>query len=102
MKKKQDMENKIFKYTMPVKEIVELELPKGYTIIRTQDIEGEFFIWAIVDTEEKETEKLVLELYKTGQEFKSPLEDLEFIGFCRLFIMQELGLYVFKNIKKSC
>ena len=96
------MEKKIFKYEMSIKEKQEIELPVGANIIRVDDVDGKFFLWAIVDApkedEEVETEIRYLEFYKTGQ----PIEDdtyLIYLGFCKLFIMQELGLYVFERFK---
>ncbi len=98
---KTDNESKgkrIYKYPLPVQEKYILELPKGACIIRVEDVEGLFFLWAIVDTD-AELEQRHLEFYKTGQEIKTPLENLVMLGTCKLFIMQELCLYVFENIK---
>ena len=90
---------KIYKYPLPVQEKYIIELPKGAKIIRCEDVDGLFFLWAIVDTgEDVEKENRYLEFYKTGQEILTPLEDLVMIGTCKLFIMQELCLYVFENI----
>lgn len=90
--------NAIYKYPLPVQEKYVIELPKRARIIRCQDVDGLFFLWAIVDTE-AELEQRYLEFYKTGQPIETPLDDLVLIGQCRLFIMQELMLYVFENIK---
>ena len=90
--------NAIYKYPIPVQEKYIIELPKGAKIIRCQDVDGLFFLWAIVNTE-AQSEARHLELYKTGQPILTPLENLVMIGQCRLFIMQELMLYVFENIK---
>ena len=93
--------NKIFKYPIPTKEKYELMLPKNAQIIRVEDVDGLFFLWAIVNTEEDfPLEKRFLEFYKTGQPIETPLEDLFYLGTCKLFIMQELCLYVFENFKK--
>jgi hypothetical protein len=90
---------KIYKYSLPVQEKYTIELPKGALIIRVGDVDGLFFLWAIVDTDEGiETEKRRLEFYKTGQTIETPLQHLLFLGACKLFIMQELCLYVFENI----
>ena len=90
---------KIFKYSLPTKEKHTIKLPKNAWIIRVEDVNGLFFLWAIVDTaEDVETEDRYLEFYKTGQPIETPLEDLKFLGTCKLFIMQELCLYVFENI----
>lgn len=96
---------KIFKYELKIKEKQEIELPEKAKIIRVDDIDGKFFLWAIVNVskeedEEIETEMRFLEFYKTGQSIETPIENLKYIGFCKLFIMQELGLYVFENIVK--
>ena len=89
----------IYKYSIPVQEKYTIELPKGAKIIRVEDVEGLFFLWAIVETDENhEKEKRYLEFYKTGQPIETPLEDLKMVGTCKLFIMQELCLYVFENI----
>ena len=92
----------IYKYQIPVKETVELELPKEARIIRVEDVDGEFFLWAVVETDEYHPkEKRFFELYKTGQEIKSPITELNYLGNCKIFIGQELCLYVFENLKKS-
>jgi hypothetical protein len=89
--------NKIYKYTLPVQEKYAIDLPKRAQIIRVEDIDGLFYLWAIVNPE-AETEKRYLEFYKTGQPIETPLSNLQFLGTCKLFIMQELCLYVFENI----
>ncbi len=92
---------KIFKYTIPAKEKYSIELPVNASILRVEDVDGQFFLWAIVNTDEDCPKELRhLEFYKTGQPIETPLGDLEFIGTCKLFIMQELCLYVFENINK--
>lgn len=91
----------IYKYSLPVQEKYEIELTKDARIIRVEDVDGLFFLWAIVDTEpDYEKEVRYLEFYKTGQPIETPIDDLNHIGTCKLFIMQELCLYVFENIKK--
>lgn len=88
---------KIYKYELSIKEKQGIELPIGAQIIRVDDIEGKFYLWAIVDTsEEAEKELRFIEFYKTGQLIEES-EGLIYLGFCKLFIMQELGLYVFER-----
>lgn len=90
---------KIFKYEMSIKEKQEIVLPVGARIIRVDDVDGKFWLWAIVDVgEDVETEIRYLEFYKTGQEITSNIEELNYLGFCKLHIMQELGLYVFEKV----
>jgi hypothetical protein len=90
--------NKIYKYSIPAKEKYVIELPKDAQILRVEDVEGLFYLWAIVNTDEDvETEKRFLEFYKTGQPIETDLSHLNYLGTCKLFIMQELCLYVFEN-----
>jgi hypothetical protein len=91
--------NKIYKYPIPIKEKYTIELPKGSQILRVDDVDGLFFLWAIVNTEEDHPkEKRCLEFYKTGQPIETPLAHLFYLGTCKLFIMQELCLYAFENV----
>ena len=93
--------NKIFKYSIPTKEKFTLELPKDARIIRVEDVDGLFYLWAIVNAEpDVEKEVRYFECYKTGQSILTPLEDLHMVGTCKLFIMQELCLYIFEVIKQ--
>lgn len=90
---------KIFKYEIPCKEKFDLELPRDATIIRCEDVEGKFFIWAIVNPDpENPKETRRFECYKTGQEIYTSIQSLRLIGTCKLFIMQELCLYVFEKL----
>ena len=89
----------IYKYPLPVQEKYTIELPVGARIIRVEDISGLFFLWAIVDPETQLTEPRHLEFYKTGQLMGEPTAGLVYLGLCKLFIMQELGLYVFERFK---
>lgn len=91
---------KIFKYPMAVQEKIELQLPIGAQIIRVSDIDGLFFLWAIVDPEQMEIETRYIEFYKTGQPIENP-DGLIYLGLCCLFIMQELGLYTFERTLKQ-
>ncbi len=88
----------IYKYPIPTKEKYTIELPKDAQIIRIEDVDGLCFLWAIVNTDDEHPiEKRCLEFYKTGQQIETPLERLNYLGTCKLFIMQELCLYVFEN-----
>ena len=90
----------IYKYSLPVQEKFELSLPAGAQILRVEDVDGLFWCWAIVDTEASH-EVRYIECYKTGQPIETPTEDLIYLGCCKLFIMQELCLYMFENISKK-
>ena len=82
---------------MPIQEKIEIELPVGSQIIRVDDVDGLFFLWAIVDTDIEEMELRHIEFYKTGQPIENA-ETLVYLGLCKLFIMQELGLYTFERV----
>lgn len=89
--------HKIFKYQLKIQEKQELTLPQGAKIIRVDDLDGMFFLWAMVNADaDWPTEVVNLEFYKTGQPIDNP-DGLCYIGFCKLFIMQELGLYAFRR-----
>lgn len=89
----------IHKYQLPIQETYTLELPEGYEIIRVDAIEGLCWLWAVVETtEDHPKQKCYLEMYKTGQPFKTDDKDsIFFLGSCKIFIGQELCLYVFEN-----
>lgn len=87
---------RIFKYPLPVQEKFTIGLPAGAEIIRVEDVAGLFWLWAIVDTD-KPMESRHIECYKTGQPIETPTEWLLYLGCCKLFIMQELCLYMFEN-----
>jgi hypothetical protein len=72
----------------------------GAEIIRCEDVDGKFYMWAIVTVGDDWVthEKRFFECYKTGQPIETPTENLRYIGACKLFIMQELCLYVFEKI----
>src|SRR5512141_154049 len=91
----------IYKYEMPCAEKFELQLPKFAQIIRVDSTDekgkpGKFWLWAIVDTE-AELETRYFECYKTGMSFTTDQSKLSYIGFCTLYIMQELCLYIFER-----
>lgn len=88
---------KIYKYQIPVCEKYAIELPLNARIIRVDDVDGFFYLWAMIDIHESSTEKRHLELYKTGQDIPGN-DNLVYLGFCKIFIGMELGLYVFENV----
>lgn len=88
----------IFKYTLSIKEKQIIELPHNAEIIRVEDVDGLFFLWAIVENDENHPkESRYLEFYKTGQPMVEPINELKYLGCCKLFIQQELCLYVFER-----
>ena len=87
----------IYKYPLPVQEKLTIELPAGARIIRVEDVAGLFWLWAIVDSDAP-LEPRHIECYKTGQEMPADADVLVYLGCCKLFIMQELCLYMFERI----
>lgn len=86
----------IFKYQMPVKEQFSLELPKDAQIIRMQDLDGMFWLWAVVDTDAP-TEKRFFQAFKTGAKIPDDFDTSHYVGFCAVFVQMELGLYIFED-----
>lgn len=85
----------IFKYQMPVLERFTMKLPKGAQIIRVTDQGGMFWLWAVVSTDVPDEERNFVAV-KTGANV--PDGNLNYIGFCAIFVQQELGLYIFENM----
>lgn len=88
----------IFKYQMPVLEQFEMKLPQGALIIRMEDQGGMFWLWAVVDTRAPdETRKF--RAFKTGASIPDNF-DGKYIGFCKIHVQQELGLYIFEDVAR--
>uniref|UniRef100_A0AAU8HYW5 DUF7352 domain-containing protein n=1 Tax=Rhizobium phage IG49 TaxID=3129228 RepID=A0AAU8HYW5_9CAUD len=91
----------IYKYQIPILETVDMRLPEGYEIIRVDSENGMFWLWAIVDTEAPDTD---VRLYSVKCGGNMPdVEGLKYLGYCTIFIQQELALYLFldPNFKKE-
>lgn len=87
----------IFKYQMPVLESFTMKLPKDAVIIRMNDEGGMFWLWAVVNTE-AELEERQFYAVKTGGKFPVDPRGLKYVGFCKIFVQQELMLYYFEPI----
>lgn len=85
----------IFKYQMPVMERFSMMLPRGAEIIRVADQSGMFWLWAVVSTDEPDEQRNFVAV-KCGANV--PPGDLRYVGFCAIFVQQELGLYIFEDI----
>lgn len=86
----------IFKYQMPVLEEFTLDLPENALILRVDDIDGMFWMWAMVNTNAP-VETRTFRAFKTGAAMPSD-RFLRYIGFCRIFVQMELGLYIFEDL----
>lgn len=84
----------IYKYQMPVLEEFEMELPEGAQVIRVEDQGGMFWMWAVINAEAK-TEKRRFMAFKTGGSMPDGV-NLSYVGFCKVFVQMELGLYIFE------
>lgn len=91
------MSHKIYKYQLAVLEKQVVQLPKDAKIIRIDDVEGKIYLWAMCDTE-AELENRYLCCYKTGMTIDRDINDLSYLGFACLYIIQELCLYFFEQI----
>jgi len=60
--------------------------------IAASDIDGKLYLFHTIEDKQQAYD---IVFYKTGQPINEPLEDLQYLGLCRLWIMQELGLYTF-------
>lgn len=87
----------IFKYQMPVLEQFTMRLPEGAEIIRMNDEGGLFWLWAVVNTDAPDEDRH-FHAFKTGGKMPDGLP-LVYRGFCRVFVQQELGLYIFEEIR---
>lgn len=85
----------IFKYQMPILEQFTMKLPQDAEIIRVADQDGMFWLWAVVDTNAPD-EIRKFHAVKCGANV--PDKPLKYIGFCAIFVQQELGLYIFEDM----
>lgn len=72
-------------------------LPVGCTINNVYDAEGMFWLDYTPPKADYGLQRIKLLGYKTGQEILDNIDDLEYIGFCKLWIKQELGVYFFRK-----
>lgn len=86
----------IFKYQMPVLERFTMRLPAGAKILRVQDQDGMFWLWAEVRTDVQDEERH-FRAFKCGGQMPDDAE-LHYIGFCAVFVQMELGLYIYEEV----
>lgn len=88
----------ISKYQMPVLESFTMKLPVGAEIIRVADQGGMFWMWALVRTDVPD-EIRRFRAFKCGGKVPDETEsELFYLGFCAIFVQQELGLYLFEEL----
>lgn len=86
----------IFKYQMPVLERFTMKLPRGAKIIRMADQGGMFWLWAEVRTDAPDEERTFW-AFKCGGQMPDDV-NLQYIGFCAVFVQMELGLYIYEEV----
>lgn len=96
------MKSKVFKYLIPFAESFTLDLPEGSKVVRIDVDQGNPYLWALVNIEEKEIKTYYFVSGKTGGLIEHENE-LVFIDSYSIFIQMELMLYVFleKTIDSS-
>lgn len=95
------MATAIWKYQIPVSDNFTLNMPFDANIIRVDNVDGLLYLWAIVDTDEDlKQEERHFNFYKTGQAIEAPYAS-NYIGHCKIFIGQELCLYLFEHISNE-
>lgn len=77
-----------------IKEKQDVLLPCNSKIVGVEDEDGKLWLY-YNDSRRHINEYKMIVFYKTGQKITEPIDSLEYIGGCRLFIMQELFLYAF-------
>lgn len=85
----------IYKYRLPFKEVSQVTLPEGSTIIRVDGLDGALWIWAIVDTDNFLVTR-TFHLFKTGGKMPDDIDRYNYIGCGAIFVQMELMMYVFE------
>ena len=88
----------VLKYQMPVLEYFTLELPEGAEVLRVDDQDGLLWLWALVDTRQPASLRHFVALKTGGQPPEVFHRSLgrRYLGFVRIFVQMELGLYIFE------
>lgn len=63
-------------------------------LVGASELDGDIFVHYTPENKEAHKERIVV--YKTGQEIREPIENLQYLGLNRLWIVQELGVYTFR------
>lgn len=64
--------NVVWKYHIPTLGRTTLSIPLGAELIEVYDIEGQYWLWALVDPDQRPVHR-VIELVFTGHEIKGPI-----------------------------
>jgi len=87
----------IFKYTISISPRELLVLPKGSTILSTENQRESLVIWALVDKSEEEDEEYAIHVVGTGAEIAPNFDLGTFLGT----VLFEQGTWVFHVFYKK-
>lgn len=87
--------NTIYKYKVKQEAVTEVEMPRGARLLTAKSLGVHVWVWAIVDTEEKEKEFRKIAVLKTGQEIPVNPDLLTHVETVQ-FREGELVLHVFE------
>lgn len=87
----------IHKYVIPFMEVAKVNLPKDAIIIRVDGVDGQLYLWAVVDTD-NELEVRTFNLFKTGAKMPVDIGRYVYHGCGAIFIQMELMMYVFEHL----
>lgn len=88
----------IYKYVIPFMEVAKITLPIGAQIIRIDGVEGQLYMWAVVDPLAP-IESRTFHLFKTGADMPDDINSYIYHGFGAIFIQQELCMYVYEDVR---
>lgn len=73
------MNNRIWKYEIPVEDSFVLELPQGAKILHIDEQKSAMFLWALIDSNIVETETQKFKWFGTGQPIDN-VDSMSYIG----------------------
>ena len=85
----------IYKYILPIGDIVRVQMPSGATPVRIDSIDGIPYIWAMVNPEE-EMKWHEYHMFKTGGAMPDSIVEAKYVGQVAIFVQMELMLYVYQ------
>jgi hypothetical protein len=71
-------------------------MPIDARIIRIDGIEGQLYLWAIVETDYP-AQNRTFHLFKTGSKMPDDIEKYVYLGCGAIYIQMELMMYVFEK-----
>lgn len=87
---------RVWKYPIPIQDYVLVPLPKGAKILCAKVQKGGLNLWALVDSEEPETEDVTIRIAGTDHPIEEP--NLEYIDTVLMY-QDTFVIHIFKVIK---